>query len=322
MVTYITRLMHRSLFVILLAMYSDALLSAPKTVNVTVMVSSASKMYEKAVSGVKTDLSQSADYNFNINVKNLSQDTIDSLVGLRADYIITIGSRATAEVIRRQPRVPVLSIMVAKQSYHSIRAAIKVAKPEQYSVIYLDQPAVRTFALAKIIIGKKLVNIGMLFGPTSKSKRKQYLTAAESFSMSPVEDIDGTGENSIEKIKLILDSSDVYVAIYDRKALNRKTAKWLLYLANLRRKPVIGYSSAYVDAGALAAIYTKPLDIGHNAAKWVQLNLKNKNTERWDTYPKLFTVNVNRKIARRLNLSIASETALISKIRQIESQYE
>ena len=48
--------------------------------------------------------------------------------------------------------------------------------------------------------------------------------------------------------------------------INIATAKWILQLSYRYRVPVIAYSMAYLNGGALAAIYSSPENVGRQTA--------------------------------------------------------
>ena len=91
------------------------------------------------------------------------------------------------------------------------------------------------------------------------------------------------------------------LAISDPKALNRNNAKWLLYTAYQEKSPVIGFSSAYVRAGAAAAVYSTPGQFGRQAAELVQRWLRGKaGCLLQPEYPAYFRVATNPAIIHSL----------------------
>ncbi len=59
-------------------------------------------------------------------------------------------------------------------------------------------------------------------------------------------------------IRNLLEKADLLLAVNDPLVLNRENAKWLLYTAHQKPVPIIGFSQAYVRAGAAAAVFSEP----------------------------------------------------------------
>jgi len=280
------------------------------------LISGESRLYYDAIDGVSEQLDDVDGLEYNIlTISDFNNQSIQD-INKNSDYIIAVGTKALRYISSVDTSVPVLNILVSKRNYHVIINKRRNAR--KYSVIYLEQPTERLLLLTKLISGERLKNVGMLFGPTSVSERADYVSAANELSIQLVTQIAKSDKSSLDMIESLIKDSDAYIALYDRAVLNRKIAKWLLYMANVYRKPVIAYSKSYVEAGALAAVYTTPTDAGRSAADWVIENIKNNKAMIWNRYPQRFTVNVNRRIATKLNLSIDDPDVITAKIKSAE----
>ncbi|MGE0372659.1 MAG: hypothetical protein AB7Q01_12290, partial [Gammaproteobacteria bacterium] len=119
--------------------------------------------------------------------------------------------------------------------------------------------------------------------------------------------------------------NDVILAVPDAEALTPNIAKWLLYMAYQKEIPVIGFSKAFVDAGALGAIFTTPEQIGRQAAEIVLravLQARDKRDVVWKLpppqYPVYFNVEINDSVARSLKLILHSDQHLAQSLIQLE----
>ena len=76
-------------------------------------------------------------------------------------------------------------------------------------------------------------------------------------------------------------------------------------MAYQRRLPVIGFSKAYVKAGAVAAVYTTPEQIGRQAGEEVIHWLQNGSEGFRDSqYPTDYEIAFNLPVAESLELRI------------------
>lgn len=289
---------------------------AEPPVKITMLLSGESHLYYNAVDGVKEELDKTPGADYDITTVTDINDIDINKINSNSDYFIAVGSKALRYISATEISIPVLNILVSRRNYQAISKKSLLAKNS--SVIYLDQPAERLLLLAKFVLDKRARKIGMLFGPASSDEKNDYMHAANQLSLELVAQVEKSEKASLDVIESLIKSSDAYIALYDRKVLNRKTAKWLLYMANVYRKPVIAYSKSYVEAGAIAAVYTTPADAGRSAASWVAENTRSSKTVLWKRYPQRFSVDVNRRIATKLNLSIDDSDVISSKIKNAE----
>ncbi len=109
----------------------------------------------------------------------------------------------------------------------------------------------------------------------------------------------------------------MFLALPDQSVFNKATAKWSLYITLHDKKPLIGFSEKYVEAGALAAVYSTPTDIGKDAYNTLAAYL-NTNILPDAHHPTDFSVKTNVSSARALNIELPPENILIQKIKEAE----
>jgi len=109
------------------------------------------------------------------------------------------------------------------------------------------------------------------------------------------------------KLSQLLDEIDVLLAQPDIKIYNRKTVSKILLSSYRKHIPVIGYSSSYVKAGALAAVYSSPEDIGRDIGESVVYYLRHHSLYNDSIYPRFFSISLNRKVGDSLGLRMDSK---------------
>ena len=123
-----------------------------------------------------------------------------------------------------------------------------------------------------------------------------------------------TLENAVEDNKVLL-------AIPDPFIYNSNTVKNILLTAYRHRTPVIGYSESFVQAGAVAAVYTSPQAVGNMSAEIITGFFKNnwqfnKNIYITDD----FSISTNTQVATSLDISLPDEESIRKSINRMEQR--
>jgi ABC-type uncharacterized transport system substrate-binding protein len=125
----------------------------------------------------------------------------------------------------------------------------------------------------------------------------------------------------LKTLEFATDNNRILLAIPDQLIYNNHSVKNILLTAYRYSKPVIGYSENFVQAGAVAAIYTPSQYAGATAARLITRFLHNnwqfdKNIYRIED----FTVSLNRQVATSMEIALPSEEALKNRIIDLEKQ--
>jgi ABC-type uncharacterized transport system substrate-binding protein len=179
----------------------------------------------------------------------------------------------------------------------------------QYHYLYLDQPMKRSLLLIKIL-SKRFKQIGALVSNDDIASVKAMDNAAIELDLElhieqiESKDIIGTALNNL------LDKIDIFLAIPDSNIHNKSTVSNILLSTYRKRIPLIGFSSAYVKAGALAAVYSSPEDIANQVKDNIIAVFSGQPIPREQEMRNYFSVLFNTDIARSLGFPIKSESKL------------
>jgi ABC-type uncharacterized transport system substrate-binding protein len=184
----------------------------------------------------------------------------------------------------------------------------------QISAIYLDQPIARQFALARALL-PDAQRVGLLAGPALQREageiRRSARAAGFQADLEPADD----EREAVLGIQRLVSSNDLILAAYDSQVLTPSTAKWLLHLAYQKNLPVLGFSRTYLDAGAAAAVYSTPEQIGRQTAEAILQSLQgDKGRLAPSAFPRYFDVAVNRAVARTLGLDPPPDAELARRM--------
>lgn len=223
--------------------------------------------------------------------------------------VVAVGVQALQHAASLPGSHSVLGILVPQPAYEKIHAAAAAS----VSAIFLDQPPARQMRLLRRLLphaGK----VGLLLGPTSSRSEELLARSGRTLGLEPlVTTIHEESELTPALIPL-LESSDVLLAVPDPLVHQPATAQTLLLTSYRYRKPVIGYSQAYVTAGALAAAYSSPADIARQAAEIVHAHSGAPAALPPPQPPRYFSIGINRHVARSLGIALPDVAHLTASL--------
>lgn len=234
----------------------------------------------------------------------LDRDDVPVDTGL----LITIGTLAARAVSALDSPVPVLHTLIPESTYRSLAPAQTGCL--QHSAVFIDQPLQRQALLASLLF-PDVKRYGVLLGPTSGQRRAE----AGSISLAPglelvVQEVTREEHTVATTLKLFTES-DLLLAVNDPLVLNRENAKWLLYTTYQKQVPVIGFSRAYVRAGAAAAVFSEPEQLARQAAELVgRAHSGTTVCLPGPEHPRYFSVALNLGVCRSLGCVASDEEAL------------
>lgn len=231
------------------------------------------------------------------------------------DLIVSVGDAPAEFVAGLAAPTPLYFALLSKSAYDRLRVNARAEVPAGSSVIYLDQPWSRQFGLVRLAL-PGVLRVGAVLGPESagatdeirSAARAQGLTARPVKVRSPAEVAPATHK--------MLAGSDLLLLVPDPVVLNDRTLRGLFLDSMHAGKPVLGFSQSSVDAGAVLAVYSTPVDLGRQLAEDI---LSMAATDGWDrgssAFPRYYNVAVNRSVARVLGLELEDGRVLTRKLR-------
>lgn len=287
--------------------------AAPK--SITVVITTPSPLNTEFVEQLKSELKPQLANGLKLNVTKLDDLPNHSLQESDDHLLIAVGVQALSELSRHQTKLPIFGVFIPQLSYESIWNQSKRSQ-SKFSAILLDQPFARQINLLKTAL-PAMQRVGILYGPTSQQLGDALRQAATRENLVLTEQEVSQSSELMLKLKLVLEDSEVLLAIPDPSVYSRETAQTILLTSYRYQKPMIGFSQAYVKAGALAAVYSSPVQIAKQAAEIVMHSHDALPTPR---FPKYFSVDINRQVARSLSIDLQDEHALSEALLKIERQ--
>jgi putative ABC transport system substrate-binding protein len=122
-------------------------------------------------------------------------------------------------------------------------------------------------------------------------------------------------------LEAAIEDNKVLLAISDPLIYNTDTVKNILLTAYRHRKPVIGYSDSFVQAGAIAAIYTSAESVGDKVATIISGFFSNNWQFNQDIYATGdFSISTNTQVATSLEITLPSKESIQDNIMWMEKR--
>lgn len=215
------------------------------------------------------------------------------------DLVIAAGPKAIETAIANFD-APILSLLVYRTVYESlIETHSRSQLAKAVSAIYLDQPWGRQLSFIQAAIpGDKVV--GLLYSPhtTMTLPRLPRGVSVNAQSVRSIDALFPTLEN-------VLNNSDVLLVIPDNEIYSSNNMRNILMASYRTKIPIIGISQAYVNAGALCAIFSTPEQVADQAEGIVTSFARSRRLQE-PQYPLSFSISVNPPVARTLGMELTS----------------
>lgn len=215
-------------------------------------------------------------------------------------WVVAIGAtaqRAMQELFTEDTTPPpLLSLLVPRFAFERIADPGRL-RAGTLSAVFLDQPPTRQIDLIRLAL-PEVRNLGMLVGAESKAHVFAFDKAARERGTNLVV-AQAEAERLFATLQSMLPEVDALLAVPDPAIFNSQTAANILMAAYRSQVPLVGFSPAYVKAGALLAVYSTPLQIGTRGGELLRQALAGRGLPP-PQWPSDFVVSVNQDVARSL----------------------
>lgn len=274
---------------------------AAGAVPVWVALSDTGGAHAEAVQALQAEVEQALPGRVDWRVAHWSKFTG---VVPRPQWVVAVGTaaqRAMQELFSRDSAPPpLLAILVPRLAFERMADPARL-RAGSLSAVYLDQPPWRQLELIGLALPTAR-KVGMLVGGESKGHLPALEKAARERGFElVVSPVDHAG--LFAALQAVLPDADVLLALPDPGVFNSQTAANILTAAYRRQLPLVGFSPAYVKAGALLALYSTPAQVGARGGELLRQALTGKA---WPgpQWPREFTVSVNRDVSRSLGFAL------------------
>lgn len=276
-------------------------LAQGETLNVRLVLSNSTPPYQQFSAALNQALTASkAD----VTVMESQADTPPKIgADNHIDLVVAIGMKAMEFAVAKFD-APVLGVMIPRTGYEILLEGHSLHhRPKTTSAIYLDQPWDRQLSFIQAALPQHKI-VGLLYSPDThitlpRLPRGMSLNAQ---STRPAENLFATLEN-------VLSNSDVLLVIPDSEIYSSSNVRNILLASYRYQVPLIGISQAYVNAGALGAIFSIPEQLAEQTGEMIIFFARNQRLPE-PQYPVLFTISLNQHVAYSLGIVLDSPKAI------------
>lgn len=242
----------------------------------------------------------------------------EAVLDTPARVLVTVGTRAATEIGAGPRDTVVFNTLLPSHSFAHLHQRRSADELDRISAVFLDQPAHRQIALIREAL-PEWTNLALISGPATRELSMSIETEARRSGLSVHRsDIDSEKE-LFHALRETLARPALLLAVPDRELYNSTTIQNILLTSYRRNSPLIGFSGAYVRAGALLAVYSSPAHIAAQTAEAVIAVLEGKPLPA-PSYPAHFEVGINPTVARSLRIRLDSASAIEERLRLLEEQ--
>ncbi|MBQ0721325.1 MAG: hypothetical protein KBT88_14155 [Gammaproteobacteria bacterium] len=286
--------------------------------SITVLLSGPQPYYQEVLAVFEQVLSSQS------NAPLVHTYGLDQAVSVEpGSTVVAVGSRASEFALKHFANADILSLLMPAVAWDELCASLPGSG--RRAAVLIDQPLERPLALGQLLV-PSAKRVGAVFGPVSVASKPQLISAAERRGIELIYADLASDDNPIVVLSPLVQKTDLFIAVADRAVFNKSVAKWLLYLSFRQKVSVIGFSQSYAKAGALAAVFSSPENIGRHGAELIGTLLAAEGegaAARWRSYyPEYYTLEINREVARALNITVPELQTLYRDYQSVLESYQ
>lgn len=223
---------------------------------------------------------------------------------------LTVGPLALRILLSQGIKDPIISTFTSSLAYRSVIDEISDISSQPITAVFAEPSPNDQFKLISLLF-KREINVGFLL-----SDKNLFLlpllqqAAAKNHLGLTVEHV--SRENQINRALNAIGKLPVVLAVPDSTIYNAQSVKSILITSYRRNQAIVGYSTALVNAGALATVFSTPEDIVAQVEELLT-DFDNSGRLREAQYPKYFSVYINEDVARSLNIVLDEPTRRFSQ---------
>ncbi len=281
-------------------------LTAAVLANEVIIVKSSDNVYYNTSA---TTLIEHADDSLSFRVLLPEQlDTTSSNAG-EGRLFVSFGVTAAEAVRRLDADARLISAYLTLEQYRELAIDDQLA-------ILLDQPQQRYLAFCKLLLDPD--SVGIILDESTASD-SSLASRAQDLGISLNQYQLDTGNKLLPVLRQLLRENDALMMLPVQSIYNPDTLKAVLLSSYRNRKPAISYSPAHVRAGALASIYSSPVDIGRHLAQVINRRVEHPTVASGGfEYARFYSIATNPSVAQALAIELPDEHILRSELDRVQ----
>jgi putative ABC transport system substrate-binding protein len=284
--------------------------------TVTVLLSEPAGIYQDAARALQNELTRvetrdAARY----DVRFLHVDERPNLLSGQDGLIVSLGVRALKYALEAPGSAPVLALLVPSLTYDKLIAELpQTMRRRTISALFLDQPYPRQMQLIRHALPEAR-RVGVLVGPATAQQGNNIKNAGRESGLDVRIQAIQSRESLFAALNDMAREVDVLLLLPDPQVVSGETLRTLLLQTYRLRLPIVAYAASLVQAGATLGLFATPAQMGAEAGKWIrEMDVEKGWIKAMTRFPQRYTVEVNRNVARTLQLTLPSVESLNAQL--------
>jgi len=253
------------------------------------------------------------EQNKNISIKTVHYQNInlEQINNISPALIITLGILSSKLPLPTD--IPIIHSLIPKNSLKGIRPQAK-----NLYAIYLDHPLSRQLNFLTLLL-PSAKKVGVLTADFSSNKLPKLQEEIQKLNLAFYSRYINKENNINRELNSLIKEIDVLFAVPDPLIHNRENIPFLLLSTYRYSIPLIGFSKAYVNAGAVAAIYSSPSQITQQIRELSQQLIDAPVSVSIHYFaPKYFSIAINKSVINSLDIHIPDIQTIKTKLLLLE----
>lgn len=247
------------------------------------------------------------------------QEYARQAAGARPAATVAVGVKAMQTVLASRPSTPVICGLVPRRAFDLLLPGADAREPEPpWTALYLDQPLARQLELVRLVLPGRQ-RVGLLLGLESEAQLTELRALARERRITLHPQVVESADALAASLQRAAEAADVVWMLPDASISSAGSVRDVLLASYRHKRPVIGFSQGYVRAGALAAVYSTPTQVGQELAVMLIQALATPSRLPPPRYPALYEVALNYNVARSYGLQLDDEQTVLRKLRAQEA---
>lgn len=226
------------------------------------------------------------------------------------ELIVTLGVRALKYALDAPGSSPLFALLVPSLTFDKLVSERQHSPRRAISALFLDQPFFRQLQLIRLALPEAR-RVGVLAGPATEGQAGALKKAGREAGLEVRIHAINNLEQLFAGLNDLAREADVLLLLPDPQVVGGEILRALFLQTYQLRLPIVAYASSLVQAGAALGLYATPAQLGSEAGKWIRETNGEKAATR---FPQRYTVEVNRNVARTLELPLPTVESLNARL--------